>query len=277
MSTGVLLAVSGTAAASFALLSGELGRRVRRIRCRLESLDRPLHELRGALAALELGLSFVERSPEVQRELNGCADSLHVSLDRAALAARDISILHVGGAAVIDVKVELDLRELVLRSARAWSFLSSSYAGSVEVDWRAGPVRVLGHSTRLQQALDNLIANALEHGGSRVLIEGECREQTVRVLVSDGGGGLPQDLGDVLAEKEAETASVSKSGSLRGHGLAIASEVIRDHRGRLGLGMGSNGPGLLVELPMSEDLQQGRPAGTARDLRSANGRAAQAA
>jgi signal transduction histidine kinase len=266
---GLLLALSG-AAAALALLSGELGRKVRRLRYRLESLDRPLHELRGALAALELGLAFVERSNEVQRELDGCADSLHVSLDRAALAARDISILHVGGAAVIDIKVELELRELVHRSARAWSFLSSSYAGSVKVDWRAGPVRVLGHSARLQQALDNLIANALEHGGSRVLIEGECQEQTVRVLVSDGGGGLPRDLEDVLAEKEADTASTRESGSLRGHGLAIASEVIRDHRGRLGLGMGSNGP-------ICADPQQARRADTAPDLRSANGRAAQAA
>jgi signal transduction histidine kinase len=169
MTTGPLLALSGAAALAF--LSGALGRRVRRLRCRLESLDRPLHELRGALASLELGLSFVERSREVRRELNGCADSLHVSLDRAALAARDIGILRVGRAAVVDVKVELDFRKLVLRSARAWSFLAASYAGSVEVDWRAGPVRVLGHSDRLQQALDNLIANALEHGGSRVLIE----------------------------------------------------------------------------------------------------------
>jgi signal transduction histidine kinase len=251
--------------------------RVRRLRSRLKSLDRPLHELRGALTALQLGLSFVERSHEVRQELDGCADSLHVSLDRAALAARDIGILHVGGATVIDIKVELDFRELVLRSARAWSFLSSSYAGSVEVDWRAGPVRVLGNSTRLQQALDNLIANALEHGGSRVLIEGECRDQVVRVLVSDGGEGLPQELDAVLAEKEAESAFRSDTSSLRGHGLAITNQVIRDHDGRLGLGMGRHGPGLLVELPVSDNGKHGRATGVRCDLRSLDGSAARAA
>jgi signal transduction histidine kinase len=276
MSTGALLTLGG-AAAALVLLSAALGRRVRQLRCRLESLDRPLHELRGALAALELGLSFVERSREVRRELNGCAESLHVSLDRAALAARDIGILHVGKPAVIDVKIELDFRELVLRSARAWSFLSSSYAGNVEVDWRAGPVRVLGNSTRLQQAFDNLIANALEHGGSRVLIEGEYRERIVRVLVSDGGGGLPQDLDAVLAGKEAEAASLGQGCSSRGHGLAIASQVIRDHEGRLGLGMGSNGPGLLIELPVAEARQHRRHAGEVCDVRSENGRTAEAA
>jgi signal transduction histidine kinase len=273
MNTGAL--ALGGAAAALAFVSGALGRRVIRLRGRLRSLDQPLHELRGALAAIELGLSFVERSRGVRPELNGCTDSLHVSLDRAALAAQDISILRVGEVKAIDVKVEVDLGELVLRSARAWSFLSSTYEGSVEVDWRAGPVQIAGHATRLQQALDNLIANALEHGGSRVLIEGERRGQVVRLLISDGGGGLPQDLDAVLAEKT--EAPSSEKASSRGHGLAIVSNVIRDHQGRLTFGMSSNGPGLLVELPVAEYRQQGRGAGEEYEAGSANGRAAKAA
>jgi signal transduction histidine kinase len=251
MNTGFVLFV-GVSAVALGLLSAMLAKRVHRLGARLDSLARPLHELRGALAALELGLSFMERSGRLRQQLNGCADSLHVSLDRAALAARDIDILRVGEPKAVDIKIEVEFQELVLRSARAWSFLAPTFASSLEVDWRAGPVRVLGHAGRLQQALDNLIANALEHGGPRVVIEGERREQLVRVLISDGGGGPPPDLDGVLAEKTAAISPARSPRAAHGYGLSIASQVIREHRGRLALGMGSNGPGLLIELPATD-------------------------
>jgi signal transduction histidine kinase len=242
------LAYAG-AATGLGLLSAFLWRRTRCLGSRLDTLARPLHELRGALAALELGLSYAERANGWRQELNGCADSLHISLDRAALAARDIEILRLGAPTSVDVKVQVDFQALVLRSARAWSFLASTYPGSLEVDWRAGPVRVLGHAGRLQQALDNLIANALEHGGSCVVIEGERRDDVVRILISDGGSGLPRIPGGALAEATVPTPVARTTRSARGHGLSIAGEVIREHNGRLALGMGRNGPGVLVELP----------------------------
>jgi nitrogen fixation/metabolism regulation signal transduction histidine kinase len=94
----------------------------------------------------------------------------------------------------------------------------------------------------LQQALDNLIANALEHGGGRVFVEGELRGGIVCVLVSDGGLGLPRD----------PDAGAKGSSSARGHGLSIVRKAIHEHNGTLGLAMGRNGPGLLVELPTTD-------------------------
>ena len=44
-------------------------------------------------------------------------------------------------------------------------------------------------SAALASALDNLVANALEHGGGRILVEGERSGNVVRVLISDGGSG----------------------------------------------------------------------------------------
>jgi signal transduction histidine kinase len=277
MNMGFVLFVSVSAVA-LGLLSATLAKKARRLGSRLDSLARPLHELRGALAALELGLSFVERSCGLRQQLNGCADSLHTSLDRAALAARDIDILRVGEPKAVDVKVEVEFQELVLRSARAWSFLAPTFASSLEIDWRAGPVRVLGHAGRLQQALDNLIANALEHGGPRVVIEGERRKHLVRVLISDGGGGLPSHLDGVLAQKPAATSPARGPRSVRGHGLSIANQVIREHQGRLALGMGSNGPSLLIELPATDGGGRAPGAGAVSQVHSGvDGRASKAA
>jgi signal transduction histidine kinase len=234
MSAAVLLLIAN------ALVLGLLGlyarRTVRQLRGRLASLTRPLHELRGALTAIELGLALIERSSSSCADLNGCVDSLRLALERASLGARDADALRRGDqvSAVMD---HLDVSALILRSARAWSLLAPAYNASLDVVWHAGPVRVLGHAGRLQQAFDNLIANALEHGGGRVLVEGEHRGAQVRVLVSDGGAGLPSQFDE------------ASSNTVRGHGLKIASAVIREHEGRLALGMGRNGPGILVELP----------------------------
>jgi signal transduction histidine kinase len=223
-----------------AVVLGLLGLKARRtargLRDRLESLTRPLHELRGALTALELGFAVVERSSSAHKGLEGWVESLRLSLERASLGARDVDTLR-RGEQVAAVKDHLDFSTLVLRSARAWSLLAPGYNASLDLDWRAGPVRVLGHAGRLQQAFDNLIANALEHGGGRVLVEGEHRGAQVRVVISDGGAGLTSQFDE------------GPSNSVRGHGLKIASAVIREHDGRLALGMGRNGPGILVELP----------------------------
>jgi signal transduction histidine kinase len=224
------------AALALGLLGLKAWRTARRLRDRLASLTRPLHELRGALAALELGLAVIERSSSSCAELNGCVDSLRLSLERASLGARDVDALRRGDR-VAAVKDRVDFSTLILRSTRAWSLLAPAYNATLDVDWRAGSVRVLGHAGRLQQAFDNLIANALEHGGGRVLVEGERRGAQIRVLVSDGGAGLPHQFDG------------APSSAVRGHGLSIASAMIREHEGRLGLGMGRNGPGLLVELP----------------------------
>lgn len=238
MSAASLLPVA--AAISSGLFGLKARLTARRLRRQLASLTRPLHELRGALTALELGLSVIERSCSSSAEVNGCVDSLRLSLERASLGARDVDSLRRGDR-VAAVKERVDFSKLILRSAQAWSLLAPAYNATLDIDWRAGPVRVLGHAGRLQQAFDNLIANALEHGGGCVLVEGERRGARVRVLVSDGGAELPQQF---------DGASASAA---RGHGLSIANAVIREHEGRLALGMGRNGRGLLVELPAFGD------------------------
>jgi signal transduction histidine kinase len=223
-------------------LPAVLAMRAHRLSLRLRLLARPLHELRGALAAFELGVTTMERTTETRPELNEWVDAFRVPLERASLGLRDLDACLQGKLPLEApiVRSHVDLQAVVLQSVRAWSRVASSYQARLRVDWRAGPVRVLGEVARLRQALDNLIANALEHGGGRVLIEGELRGQSVRVKISDGGPGPPRPLSR-LAD--------GRRHSKRGHGIAIAYDVIRAHGGRLAAGLGRHGPALVVELP----------------------------
>jgi signal transduction histidine kinase len=88
-----------------------------------------------------------------------------------------------------------------------------------------------------------------------VLVEAELWGTLLRVTVSDGGNGLPKSLDELAGER---------SRLARGHGLSIARSVMRQHRGQLVVGIGENGPALVLELPTIQNLEATPP----QELRS---------
>jgi signal transduction histidine kinase len=231
----------------------------RRLVMRLRSLTRPAHELRGALTALQLGLDPADRRNRCTPGFVLRSEGLRAQLERATFALAELDRRRQGkevaanGAAVDQREAEsLDLATIVLRTAGAWSQLAPGYGARLDLDWRAGPVPIDGHAASLRQALDNLIANALEHGGGRVLVEGERLGARARVTISDGGPG---------PRLHAKSTGASWH-SPRGHGLAIASEAIEAHGGSLMSGVGGNGAALVLELPVTTTVRSSSGAGS---------------
>ena len=126
-----------------------------------------------------------------------------------------------------------------------WAQLAPAYGASIRIDWRAGSAPVLGDRGRLTRAIDNLICNALEHGGGRVSIEAERLSGRVRVTVRDQGPGIGVEIAD---------RPDAHWGAIRGHGLAIAREAILDHGGTLVARSGLLGGRLIVDLPLADRL-----------------------
>ena len=90
----------------------------------------------------------------------------------------------------------------------------------------------------MAQALDNLIANALEHGGPPVVVTG------ARVA-----GAHP----DHDRQRPRRSASRVEGGDpRRGHGTEIVSEVASAHRGRFALCRTGSGCVAALELPLAE-------------------------
>jgi signal transduction histidine kinase len=92
--------------------------------------------------------------------------------------------------------------------------------------------------TRLAQALDNLIANALEHGGPPFALTASRVAGRVRISLSDGGGGQG-------AEGDRDRSP------RRGHGLAVVRAVARAHGGRFALHRATSGAVAALELPLA--------------------------
>ena len=121
-----------------------------------------------------------------------------------------------------------------------------------------------GDRRRLAQAVGNLLANAIEHGGGTVEVRVGRRGRLVRVEVSDDGRGLPAPVAELRRRAR-------RSRGAHGHGLAVASSIAEVHRGRLAAASAEVGARLVLELPAAGDRgtipalrRRIRPAGRAR-------------
>jgi len=233
--------------------------RTRRLARRLHRVALCSHELRGALTAMGLTLSGME-------DRSRLAD-LRYSYERALAVARDLETARGAQPATAIPRPEpVDLRDIAHRVVDAWSGSMAGDRRTVSLDWRAGPASVLGYAVRLTQALDNLVANAVEHGRGPVTVTGSLVAGFVSICVLDHGPGLPRSL---------EEFRPPSWQALRGHGLVIARHAVELHGGTLRPVRGPAGVGVEVRLPAGRDGAPGRvPRVPSAPRRSGSGAAA---
>jgi signal transduction histidine kinase len=174
------------------------------------------HELRSPLTALSLGIEALRRQPVARRR----AEALLAELGRMHAAADDVAAAARGRRAPVRPS-PVDLRRLVEHESEAWRPAAGGRGGRVLVDWDAGPGTVRADPRRLSQALGNVLANAVEHGGGEVVVRGRGLPDAIRVEVTDRG------------QREPATARSRGAARGRGRGLAIAARAIQDAGGRL--------------------------------------------
>jgi signal transduction histidine kinase len=194
------------------------------------------HEVRGPLCTAQLALEGLERCARVE--------AIGLELRRAALALDDLTAgrrrstfrraPHPAGFEPVD------LGRLLVVTAEGWRALADAHGVGLAV--QPGRAIVAGDPLCLAQALANLVANAIEHGGGRVSVTSSASGGRVRIEVADRGPGLPAPLHELLAAARGRR-------SLRGHGLAIASAIAKRHGGRLTAIPAARGAHLALELP----------------------------
>jgi signal transduction histidine kinase len=133
---------------------------------------------------------------------------------------------------------------------RRWKARASLGGGSLALRWRAGRAVVIGDRVELAQALDNLIVNAIEHGGPAVSVDARPHRGRVRIVIADSGrAARPEARRDTPAEVIARLSGRHR----RGHGLAVVRQVAASHRGRFALRRSERGSLALLELPLASD------------------------
>jgi len=195
-------------------------------------LNRALHELRRPLQALALLDEGTPAAPASSPP--GAARRGLMELAACALTGLDGA---VNGDEAQQTRRLVSSRELVLAALERWRPATSA-AGGIKVFWDAGPAPVAGDPVAMSQALDNLIANALEHGGPPLVITAARVSGRLRLTLANGRSG---------DERRSE-----KGDPRRGHGVEIVHDFAESHAGRFALCETSSGCVAALELPIAE-------------------------
>jgi two-component system, OmpR family, sensor kinase len=182
------------------------------------------HELRTPLALLRTELELAQRDGRCPEELRAALDSAAEEVDRLGRLAEDLLVL----ARVDDGRLPLRLEQLSIGELLAT--VAGRFRQPIEVQVAdAGSIH--GDRLRLEQALGNLVDNALQHGAGAVRVGAERRDGLVLLHVSDEGAGFPLELLPTAFERFTRGEMARPRGGA-GLGLAIVEAIARAHGGR---------------------------------------------
>jgi signal transduction histidine kinase len=219
--------------ASLAAAAAVRGLRVGR---RRTALNEALHELRRPLQVLALTVPAAEQPAPA---------ALQGSVQMAATALERLD-REINGEPAALARVPISARSLLDSAVGRWQARATMEGGSLALRWRTGEAVVSGDRCELARALDNLIANAIEHGGPEVVVEADADAGRLRVTVVDSGRGLSAG-----SRRESPPPLARLTGRRRrGHGLRVVRRAAAAHNGEFHLRRSERGTEALFELPL---------------------------
>ena len=216
-------------------------------------VDDASHELRTPLALHKTELEVALRYAKDEGELRAAIESSIEEVDRLVGLAEDLLVVARSEQGELALSRErVGVAELLDTIRERFAARAAQLDRPLRVDG-AGDLAVDGDRLRLEQALTNIVDNALRYGEGEVRLRGEARGDRVVLHVGDEGPGFPDGFTERAFERFA-TADPSRAGGGSGLGLAIVATIARAHGGTAGAGNGADGGAdVWLEIPTSGD------------------------
>src|SRR5690348_9975548 len=236
---------------------GRLGRTLNEMLGRLEvAFDRERafvsdasHELRTPLSILRMELELALRGPHTRAELEAALESAAEETQRLSRLAEDLLVIARSDQGRLPVRPEdLDAEDVLRRVAARFQTRARAEGRPLEPQPAPG-VTVRADPARLEQALANLVDNALSYGGGTVALSARRVDGTVELHVCDEGDGFPPAFLPRAFERFSR-ADQARGGGSAGLGLAIASAVAQAHGGSAHARNGEPGADVWITLPV---------------------------
>ena len=220
----------------------------------------PLTAMRGYLETLSMTELDID-APTRERYLQIVSEETH-RLEHIVGDLLDLARLEGGGSTMRQERV--DVAALFDRvAARHENELRQR---NVRLNFHVGAAaeHVIGDPDRLEQALQNLAANALRHtpDGGQITLTSGSDPRGVRLTVRDTGPGIPWEHLPLIFERFYKADAARKAAGGSGLGLSIVKAIVERHGGTI---TARNDNGAVFDLVLPCDSTQGKPVERAQE------------
>jgi two-component system CheB/CheR fusion protein len=223
-------------------------------------------ELKYPLNLIQANADLLARAPEMRGNLvvARAADMIrHAVLAESQAIDNLLDLARLGTSAIEPGRTPVDWRSIVSRMCDLLE--PQAMAGGVALRRRLGdaPLLVEGDAARLEQAVWNLLGNALRVSpkGGGVDVALEVREQQIVLIVRDQGPGIAAEQLPGLFDVPVHARDAASRATSVGVGLALTARIVALHGGRIEAQ--SEGPGLGACISAALPLLYGKLPGGA--------------
>jgi signal transduction histidine kinase len=206
------------------------------------------HELRTPLAILRMEVELALRHGRTAEELRAALASALDETDRLGRLAENLLELARSD------RGEMTLASNPVPADELLDAVATRFAVVAREDGRRISVqpdpsaRVLADPDRVEQALGNLVDNALRYGAGQVTLGARIRDGTVELHVEDEGTGFSDEFLPRAFERFARADPARSSGGV-GLGLALVNVIARAHGGEARAANTATGADVWLVLP----------------------------
>jgi signal transduction histidine kinase len=188
------------------------------------------HELRMPLAILRGELELALRGATDVEGFREAVTSASEEADRLTQLAEDLLVIARSDQGSLPVRLEVvDAARLLGSVSQRFGRRAGEHGVELTVD-APDDLELTGDHLRLEQAIGNLVDNALRHGHGSVELTAVRDGDTVELHVRDDGPGFPEDFLDAAFERFTRSDAARGRGGA-GLGLAIVDAIAAAHDG----------------------------------------------
>jgi len=213
---------------SIANLEEERSRFLRFIGIAAHDLKAPLTAIQGFLWVMLGG--FAGEISEKQK--NMLERSTRRITELLTLISDLLDIPRIETGQLVQEMKEMSLRQTIRRSLESQSSLAKDKGLKLKVEIPDGLPKIMGSPSRLQQAITNLVNNAINYTAEgTITVRVKERKKDLLVEVIDTGIGIPAEDMPHLFEDFFRASNVEIKGT--GLGLSITKRIIEAHGGKI--------------------------------------------
>jgi two-component system, OmpR family, sensor kinase len=206
------------------------------------------HELRTPLAALRTELEIALRRKRTPEEMEAAMRSAEEETERLCRLAEDLLVLARADDGSLPVRQEqLPATELLAAVRERYGLQAADVGRPLQIQ-ADDQLELHVDRLRVEQALGNLVENALLHGRGRILLIARRRDGRVELHVRDEGSGFPPEFIERAFDRFSRSDS-ARQGPGVGLGLAIVDLIARAHGGSAHAANHNGGADVWLELP----------------------------